>query len=124
MKNLKIERTSKSPEIKLSVDDSYALFEGRSIRSDSFTFYEPVINWFENYAGNSLKIDFKFEHINTSTNKSLLHILMALDKKVIEGKLTVSVSWYYDEDDEDMLETGEELEMLCDMKFKFFPTLG
>lgn len=118
MENLNIEKTNKSPEIVLSGNDGTAIFSGRSIHSDSFMFYEPVIKWFNEYKGSSLKLDFIFEHINTSTNKSLLQILLSLKPKIDAG-IKLNVIWRYDEDDDDMLETGEELELLSNIKFEY-----
>lgn len=118
MENLRIEQTNKSPEVVLSVDNSSALFKGRSIHSDSFLFYEPIIKWFSEYNNDTLDVDFIFDHINTSTNKCILQIILNLGKRADEGK-DITICWHYDENDDDMLETGEELEILSNIKFEY-----
>jgi len=118
LKNIQIDRTKKSPEVNIQAEKCIASFIGRSIHSDAFTFYDPIIKWFENYDQDSIKIDFIFDHINTITNKCILQILLSLKTKV-EAGMEVSVCWHYDEEDEDMLETGEELEILSHIKFQY-----
>lgn len=118
---INIDKTNKSPQITISEEKGIAIFEGRSIHSDGFDFYEPIIKWFEKYSKKSIKVDFMYDHINTITNKCVLQILLILNKKNKEG-VALDVTWHYDEDDDDMLETGEELELLSEVKFDYKTT--
>ena len=115
---INIEKTNKSPQVFISEEDGVAIFKGRSIHSDGFDFYDPIIKWFEKYSKTTIKVDFAFDHINTITNKCILQILLILHKKSKSG-LEYNVAWFYDEDDDDMLETGEELELLSEVKFDY-----
>lgn len=120
MNRIQIEETKKSPKVDLNPITGKAFFSGRSIHSDAFEFYEEIINWFKINGENFdlLDVEFAFDHINTVTNKCILQILLMMKNLEEKGK-KVKVDWVYDEDDDDMLETGEELEILCDIKFNY-----
>jgi hypothetical protein len=63
-----------------------------------------------------LTVNFRLDYFNTSSSKCVIDILDILDKyHGNSGK--VSVKWYYKEDDDDMLETGEEFS--SDIKVPF-----
>jgi len=120
MVRIQIDETKKSPKVDLNPETGTAHFSGRSINSDAFIFYEDIIEWFKNNGEKfeELNVHFGFEHINTVTNKCLLQILLMI-KKFEESGRNIKVEWAYDEEDEDMYETGEELEMLSGVNFKY-----
>jgi hypothetical protein len=35
--------------------------------------------------------------------------------------IPVEIEWYYDEEDEDLREAGEDLALLAELKFSYFP---
>lgn len=120
MVRLQIEGTKKSPSVDLNPETGEATFRGRSIHSDAFVFYEEIIEWFSRNINNfeTLTVNLAFDHINTVTNKCLLQILLIIVKGK-EGGRDIKVIWTYDEDDDDMLETGEELELLSQIEFEY-----
>lgn len=120
MVRIQIDETKKSPKVDLNPETGTAHFSGRSINSDAFIFYEDIIEWFKinGEKFEELNVHFGFEHINTVTNKCLLQILLMI-KKFEESGRNIKVEWAYDEEDEDMYETGEELEMLSGVNFKY-----
>lgn len=60
----------------------------------------------------------KMEYFNTSSSKCIYDLLKDVKSLKNKGK-KVSVRWYYDEDDEDMLEAGEDYSDLLDLPFMF-----
>ena len=120
MVRIQREGTKKSPTVDLNPETGTAHFSGRSIHSDAFEFYDEIIAWFKNNGDKfeELNVHFAFDHINTVTNKCVLQILLLIKKLGDEGRKH-NIDWYYDEEDDDMLETGEELEMLCGLKFNY-----
>ena len=83
--------------------------EGRSIPENPGDFFDPLIVWLEEYfkqpvATTNFKIN--LEYVNSGSSKYLLGIFRILKKKHDEGKL-VSISWYYEEDDEAIFSLGE-----------------
>ena len=120
MNRIQREPTKKSPQVDLNPETKSAHFSGRSISSDGFLFYEEIIDWFKinSNSFDKFNVHFGFDHINTVTNKCLLQILLMMKKLKDEGR-DIYVEWAYDEDDDDMLETGQELELLSEMQFNY-----
>jgi hypothetical protein len=117
MEILNLEGTEDTPKIIL--DKSNGIFEisGRSLPEDSAEFYQPVLDWLAEYAGSSNpKTDFvfKLEYFNTASSKLILDVLSKL-----ENIDSITVHWYYHEDDEDMEEAGQEFAELVEAPFEF-----
>ena len=86
----------------------------------SASFYEPVLNWLNEYAENPNKktvFNFKLTYFNTASSKLLLDILMKLEEMHEKGH-DVLIRWHYPEDDEDMEEAGEEYADIVDVPFE------
>ncbi len=121
---LVINPTSVTPYVML--DTSVELFEikGRSSPEVSINFYSPIYDYLESAdvhgSGGDFTANFALEYFNTSSTKCLLGILKRLANFQDKGK-TVVVNWYYEEDDEDVLEIGEDLSYFVDIEFNFLP---
>ncbi len=63
-------------------------------------------------------MDFAFEYFNTSSSKCLFDIFRQLKKMQMSGT-NISVNWYYEAHDEDMLEAGEDYDDIVDLNFNF-----
>ena len=61
-----------------------------------------------------LTVIFMFEYFNTSSSRSIIDIFRNLKKMNAEG-LEVEINWFYEEEDEDMLESGEDYSELVSM---------
>jgi hypothetical protein len=59
----------------------------------------------------------KLEYFNTSSSKCILDVFKKLEA-IHKAKNEVEVNWYYEEDDEDMLEAGEDYESIIRVPFK------
>ena len=119
MEPLHIAESNETPTINL--DKAAGLFEftGRSLHDNPSAFYKLSISWLSEYAkspNTETDLAFKFEYLNTESAKSILDILT-----VMEGVDGVKVSWYFNEEDEDMEEIGEEIAELVQIPFEFVP---
>jgi len=120
MEVIKIKGTDDTPSIVLDKDNEIFEISGRSLPEDVSTFYEPILNWLDEYAGdpNSKTVfSFKLVYFNTASSKLLLDILMKLEDLYENGN-DVLIKWYYPEDDEDMQEAGEEYADIVDIPFE------
>jgi hypothetical protein len=111
---LKIEPTHKTPKVYFDPANNIFELSGRSIPEDSVGFYKRILDWIDDYSAEpNDKTDFKFEleYFNTSSSKNILELLKKLEK-IHQGGKAVHISWYYDEDDEDMEETGQDYKAL------------
>jgi len=121
MEALHIQPTIKTPEILF--DPSKELFEikGKSVPDDAEDFYNAILVWFDDYVANPcentvLKMD--LEYFNISSSKRLLFLLYKLNELKAKNK-TVRVQWFYNEDDEDMFEVGQDYAFMVKVPFDF-----
>ncbi len=123
MDQLLIEPTETSPKIDFN-PNGYFLIEGESRPENVVKFYEPVLNWLREFSqnanGKKIEFDFKLEYFNSSSAKFIMDVFMELEKACKNGA-DILVNWFYDELDEDLLESGEEYEKLVEGPFKFIP---
>jgi len=120
MEILKIESTEDNPRIILDRESNILEISGRSLPEDVNTFYEPMMSWIEEYAKDPLDVtvfNFKLAYFNTASSKIILDILTQFEEMIEEGH-QVMVRWHYPEEDEDMLEAGEEYSEMVDVPFE------
>jgi hypothetical protein len=120
METIKIQGTEDTPKIILDAENEIMEISGRSLPEDVSSFYEPVINWLNEYAEKPNKktiLNFKLTYFNTASSKLLLDILMKLEEMHEKG-YDVLIRWHYPEDDEDMEEAGEEYADIVDVPFE------
>lgn len=124
MEILTIEGTAKTPTVNLNPSDGIIEIKGRSIPENSIEFYKPVVDWLEEY-GNSPKektnVNIQLEYFNTSSSKCILDVLKKLESIAKAGN-DIIINWYYEEDDEDMLEAGEDYQSIIKIPFKMIET--
>ncbi|MBL7882856.1 MAG: DUF1987 domain-containing protein [Bacteroidia bacterium] len=119
MELLYIPGTHDTPEIKFdSITGKFSII-GRSYPSDTPTFYQPVNTWLNKYALNPNKtiiFEINVEYFHSVSVKFLTNII----KKLISlnsADISVSIVWYYEEDDDDNIDLGRSIER--DTHFKF-----
>jgi len=109
---LERERTKTSPYVLIDEEKGYMKFEGESYLEDIFEFFSEINDWLENYLSSGfseLTFDCAMEYFNSSTTKVLYNMLRYMDSHA-EGKKVV-VNWIVaDEDDEMLIECGEDYE--------------
>jgi hypothetical protein len=117
MKDLSLEGSAKTPTIDFK-SEGELLIKGRSIPENSIEFYKPLIDWISEYSENpkgQTLVNIQLEYFNTSSSKCILDVFKKLES-ISESE--VSIKWFYEEDDEDMLEAGEDYEAIIDLKFE------
>lgn len=117
---LKIAGTKQTPEIIFDNNTGKLEINGRSIPENTFEFFNPVLTWLDEYASSpkdETVIHVNLEYFNTSSSKYILEIFKRL-KKVTNDGHDVLVKWYYEEDDEEMMETGEDYEDVSGLNFE------
>ena len=117
MKDLQIEPTNKTPLIDFYTSGKL-VFAGSAYPENAKEFFDPIINWITELQVDTVDFDLIIEYINTSAAKKLLEMLQRLqaNDKIQERK----IKWFYQEWDEDTLETGKILsESLPEISFEF-----
>jgi len=120
MESLLIEGTAKTPNVKFDADQGLIEIKGRSIPENSIEFYKPLVDWLDSYAKSPkshTKVNIQLEYFNTSSSKCILDVFKKLES-IHKASNDIIINWYYEEDDEDMLEAGEDYESIIRVPFK------
>jgi len=120
MEPIIIEGTPKTPSIKFDAKDGVFEIKGRSIPENSVEFYKPLNEWLDTYMQVPLDktvVNIRLEYFNTSSSKCILDVFKRLES-IHRSKHDVEINWFYEEDDEDMLEAGEDYDSIIKVPFK------
>jgi hypothetical protein len=118
--------TEKTPEVIL--DDELSLFQvkGLCLPENVRDFSQTVTEKLEYYLqildriqGNDAKkkpfrVNFRLGYFNTAAAKFIADVLMHLKAHLQTGS-HIKIFWYYNEDDYDMLEAGEDIAKMVDV---------
>ncbi len=128
MRKLIIDSTPNSPKILFEPDTSMFEISGESRPENASVFYKPVIDWVKEleayFKQNDAQIyapiifDFTLEYFNSTSAKFILDFCKKLGHLRTLGH-PINVRWHYEEDDEDMLEVGQEMSRMSKFSFEF-----
>lgn len=111
MKNLNIEATKYTPEIKFDADEQILSVVGKSYPENTFEFYKPILNWVEEFlqtvTDKKIFINLDLEYLNSSSLKVYFDLFDILESAHENGKV-IEIKWIYDEDNDISEETGED----------------
>lgn len=120
MESLTIEGSPKTPNVMMNPETGTIEIKGRSIPENSIEFYKPVVDWLDEYTKSPAAktvVNVRLEYFNTSSSKCILDVFKKLEVIKKNGN-DIVINWYYEEDDEDMLEAGEDYESIIKVPFK------
>lgn len=95
METIKIMGTDDTPTVILDAENDIFEISGRSLPEDVTAFYDPILNWLDEYAANpnpKTIFTFKLVYFNTASSKLLLDILMKFEE-MRENGLDVLIKW-------------------------------
>ena len=120
MEKYSIDGTPKTPTISFDLGSGVLEIKGRSIPENSIEFYKPLVEHLEKYAGKpqaNTNVNIQLEYFNTSSSKCILDVFKKLEA-IHKGGSAIIINWYYEQDDEDMLEAGEDYQAIISVPFK------
>lgn len=112
--------TDESPEVVLDKTTNEFKFIGKSLPEDVKEFYNPILDWIEQYVENPNEdtvVEFNMEYFNSASSKQILDILERFSAIKDKGK-KISVKWHYQHDDEDMEDAGESYADIVEVPFE------
>jgi hypothetical protein len=129
MEKLIIEPTANSPRIVLDPETKNFEFSGESRPENVRKFYLPILEWLEAYTTeqekskdnertSGLLCQFNFEYFNSTSAKYILDIFKSLNA-ISALDIELEIKWLYEEDDEDMLEVGQEMSRMSKLPFEY-----
>jgi hypothetical protein len=117
-----ISASSSTPEVLLDPEGKIR-FSGRLISENAEDFFHPIEEWISEYfvdPAEITSIEICLEYINSTGTKYLLDIIHKITL-VHLGKNSEKfiVNWYYNDDDEDILDKGKIFSSSLDVPFNF-----
>jgi SiaC family regulatory phosphoprotein len=119
MELINIQSTPLTPSIKIDSKQGKLEIKGISIPENANDFFKPLIESLDRYSsspGSSIQADIQLVYFNTKSAWYILRILRCLEEKHRQGYQVV-VNWYYEKEDQDMFETGEDFQAVVNLTF-------
>lgn len=120
MDSLYIEKTKNTPNVNIDLSGGSFEIKGPSYSEDVTNIYDPILTWIDNNMSEldqELVCELYFDVLNSVSHKKIFQILIKLNVFFQNGK-KIRVKWFYDEDDEDILEMGEDIKELIELPFE------
>ena len=112
MENLYIAPTPSSPEVDFKFDARTLSLRGESYPENAAAFYGDIIARLKDFlatqSGITLEVNIALAYFNSSSTKMLFNLIEALSNAAEDGN-EVRLNWFHDEEDDTILEFGQEL---------------
>ncbi|HUW93387.1 MAG TPA: DUF1987 domain-containing protein [Bacteroidales bacterium] len=115
-----VRETAKTPSIIFDPDQGLFEIKGKSIPENSLGFYTPVLEYIDGYSSSPADrtvLNVKFEFFNTSSSNRI-HALFKKFEKMYQNNSEVLIRWFCKNDDENMLEAGEDFRTILHVPFE------
>lgn len=126
METITINAKEYTPKIVLNPNIGLIEMEGQSFPENSTAFYQPIIEWFKEYAISPNKettINIRFSYYNTSSAKKLNELILIIVKiKKTNPTYHLHINWFYEKGDEDMHISGKDFSKMVNYPFKYIET--
>ena len=112
--------TKNTPEISLNPDGILKI-TGRSMNGKIAEFEEQIENWIDEYIMNPPEltcVHIRLEYLDEINLKIYYSLLKKIESVKYKDKKYI-INWYYEEDDEDILEKGEKISTILNIPFNF-----
>jgi hypothetical protein len=130
MKMVMIPQSDRTPEVLIDPDKHLFQIKGNCLPENVREFSGTVLGHFEEYlksmpersyeksSAGAFRVHFRLGYFNSAAAKFIADI-MVLSGNYIQKGANIKLYWYFDEDDHDMLEAGEEIAQLVNVPMEF-----
>jgi Ran GTPase-activating protein (RanGAP) involved in mRNA processing and transport len=111
MDNLVKEKTKNTLGVNFDASTGILELNGSSLPENASEFFNPLIEWLQQFmleVTGKITLNFRLDYLNSSSIKFISDLLDKVEMYNKSGG-DVEVNWYYDENDEDIQEMGEDL---------------
>ncbi len=124
MKSLNLKSIDKdTPVVSFDAESGVCELRDQSYMIDAMDFYIPLINWLKEYVATvkgTITFNIRLNHYNTSSSKCILMMMLMLREYERRGGL-VSINWFYNPKDSDLVDDIEDMKVEGDLKINMFP---
>ena len=122
-----ISPTRNTPEVILNPKGIIKL-TGRLIPENAEDFFKPIEEWINEYFKNPAEItsvEIRLEYINSAGTKYLLDLIHKITHfHLKKNNNKFMINWYYNDEDEDMLEKGRFFSTDLNVPFNYIKVTG
>ncbi len=121
LENLVINTKENLALISFDKDAKVLVMKGHSLPENSYYFFLPILEWTEKYLKtlpDNTTLSIAFEYLHTGATKQIFELMRMLKKSEENGN-SITINWYYEEDDDDMKDLGKQFSSALDIKFNF-----
>ena len=115
-----LKATPSTPYIYFDPNTGKLDITGRSIPENSVAFYKPLFDALDEYIKNPVKgihAVIQLEYYNSSSSVCILNLLKKIDS--LKDKVDdICIEWHYEEEDEDTLAAGNNLQAIIGLPIK------
>ncbi|MDQ3192693.1 MAG: DUF1987 domain-containing protein [Bacteroidota bacterium] len=115
-----IKETFETPKITWNSEKMILEIKGAFINTNANEFLEPVFECISSFT-KPTQIFLALDFFNMRSIKTLLVFFKEV-KKIKHSSVNVSVYWFYEKNDDDLFEAGQDLQELINLNFKLIPT--
>lgn len=116
MSALILKETKNTPEITLDPSAGVYFVKGKCFPENSKKYFAPIHDWFTfaNIQG-EIKLKFDLDYLSSSSVIAILELLRHIEKSANTNKYKVSVTWLYEEGDDDSANVAFNYQKLCSL---------
>ncbi len=128
MEVFKAKGTNVSPEVLFDPEALKFEVSGYSRPENVRDFYMPLLNWLEQFVKDLMErkpsisrpiaFNFRLVYFNSSSAKFMFDMVSIINE-IHKNKFPVVINWYFDEEDEELREAGEELSEMANFPFSY-----
>jgi hypothetical protein len=116
-------RTNQTPEYIFNHKGDIRI-QGRGLYCDKPELSDQILSWIDDYLNNPAKVTnvtIAFEYLNSLSTFVLILIIRKLSRIMLQSKKLV-IRWYYEGDDENILDRGRYISSCCHIPIEFIRT--
>ena len=124
MERFHIEGDKFIPEIDLDPESNILRISGESYHEYTGEFFEPIFEWVEQFTktpDRNVHLKFRMDYFNTASSKCFYDIIEMLNSYSEANGGSLRVSWFYEDNDLDMLESGQDYAEDSGVNIEFIP---
>lgn len=123
MNEIHILRTNQTPEFMFNPNGNIKIV-GRGLFNDKPEITDHLIGWIDAYLRNPAKVTnvtIAFEYLNSMSTMILVTLLQKISR-IGRKSNALAIKWYYEGDDEEILERGKYISFSFDIPIEFIMT--
>ena len=110
MKNLILKETKYTPEVNFDVQACILNIKGNSYPENTLEFYDPILNTmeklFKETENKKVVLNIEIIYFNSSSSRVFFEVFDLIED--FSHKLAFEINWIYEDDNESVLEIGED----------------